>query len=103
MSASGEMLPNKGEKVVYEQAPDGQLMGTRYQIADVHRPLLAVSELCDSGNRVLFGRAGGYIFNPQTGLCRAFPRRGGIYELDQQIINGEPGGQTGPGFIRPGK
>ena len=57
----------------------------KYNIADVSRPLNSISEICDGGNQVVFGRGGGIIYNLETGRETYFNREGGIYILDFHV------------------
>ena len=64
-----------------------------YQIAEVSRPLTAVSATCDSGTWVVY-KPQGFIMNCQTGRRTHFERNGGIYELylwvrNEDIQNGD--------------
>ena len=84
MAASKHTIPNLGEQllnIVTDELKEGKL---KYQVADVSRPLNAVSEICDSevGNRVLFGKNGGVIYNLTSGRETWFGREGGIYIFD---------------------
>ena len=63
-----------------------------FQIAEVTRPLMAVGTTCDNGNIVVYGPAGGCIYNLDTGVQTNFARRGGIYELDLWVRTGDRGG-----------
>ena len=74
-----------------------------YQVAEVSRPLTAVSQTCDNGNWVVFTPEGGYIWSVKTGAVTNFERRGGIYELDlwvkdSDLVRGSPLAD----FPRPG-
>ena len=66
-----------------DEMKDGKI---RYQVAEVARPLNAVSEICDGGGDtgqvVIFGKRGGIIYNPETGSETSFAREGGIYTLE---------------------
>ena len=74
-----------------------------YHIAEVSRPLTAVSQTCDNGNCVMFTPNGGFIWNLKTGSKTNFERRGGIYELDLWVKDADlAGGGTSTGFPRPG-
>ena len=71
ISASDDLIPNLGEQLLNVVAPimnEGQL---KYQMADVTRPLNAVSEICDAGGPegqyVIFSKHGGAIYNPESG------------------------------------
>ena len=50
-----------------------------FQIADVSKPLVSVSSICEKGNRVIFCRAGGMVQNLKTGGLIPFQRESGIY------------------------
>ena len=63
-----------------------------YQIADVTRPLCAVSKMCDKGNIVVFQADGGYIQNP-AGVQTSFRRQNNVYVLDFYVK--EPMTQSG--------
>ena len=49
-----------------------------FQVADVSRPLMSVSKVCEMGNRVVFGAGGGYILNLETGATTPFETKDGI-------------------------
>lgn len=74
------------EQVLSIVTDTGKESKVKYQLADVARPLNAVSEICDAGDpemgqEVIFGRNGGKILNLKTGEITHFPRVQGIYEL----------------------
>jgi hypothetical protein len=77
----GTCIPNEGQQQVQFASDEGHQCGMTWQIADVERPLLAVSHLSAAGNKVVFGKAGGEIINIATGKKIAFQRRGGVYVL----------------------
>ena len=104
MAASKHTIPNLGEQllnIVTDEEKDGKL---KYQVADVSRPLNAVSEICDSeaGNRVLFGRNGGVIYNLTNGRETWFGREGGIYVFDFWVKPGPLSAEKSPGEIGEG-
>ena len=70
-----------GELILHVTIDDGQDTSILFQLADVSRPLLSVSSICDRGNRVVFGRGGGVVGNIETGQEIPFERRGGLYHL----------------------
>jgi len=86
VSASEDTIPNLGEQVLDVVMPSGRETQAKYQVADVARPLNAVSEICDAGGprgqHVVFGRNGGAVINLDTGACTPFEREGGIYCLE---------------------
>ena len=56
VSASKDVIPNVGEQVLNVVTEDGSEGKVKYQIAEISRPLTAVSDVCDAGNRVIFGK-----------------------------------------------
>ena len=54
-------------------------------MADVSRPLMSVSKLCDLGNRVIFGANGGVSLNLQFGEVISFMKEDGVYTFEMWI------------------
>ena len=82
MSASAGRLPNMGQQRLQVKTNEGRDSKVLYQIAEVSRPLIAVSGTCDAGKWVVNTSEGGFIMICQTGGHSYFQRNGGIYELD---------------------
>eukprot|EP00969_Alexandrium_andersonii_P111429 4920752-Alexandrium_andersonii.AAC.2 len=53
-AANGPAIPNLGQKVARFRDPDGRLCGIPFQIAQVERPLVGVSQLTAAGRQVTF-------------------------------------------------
>ena len=54
--ANGEVIEMFWEKhVVLNMTTEGNSMAMTFQVAEVHKPLLAVSRIVEAGNQVLFG------------------------------------------------
>ena len=103
VSASGGRLPNLGQQKLKIKTNEGRDAMVLYQVAELSRPLTAVSETCDNGNWVVFTPEGGFIWNLRTGGQTTFERRGGIYELDLWVKDSDrTGGNQSTGFPRPG-
>ena len=81
-TASGQSIPNRGEKRLEWQDKTGGVGCMTMQVTDVTSVLASVSKICDAGNEVMFTSGGGFIKNQKTGRKTEFTRRGGIYELD---------------------
>ena len=94
-AAGGKGIPNEGEQDLSLVTAEGIPAPFTYQVAEVRRPLCSVAKLCDRGNRVMFGQAGGVVQNMKTGRCTAFRRDGSIYIMDLWLDNNHP-------FHRPG-
>ena len=80
-SASGAKISNEGEKKLHVVTEDGIDAEATFQIADVTRPLSAVSKICDKGNVVVFTQEGGYIQNGM-GHRTFFRRENNVYMMD---------------------
>ena len=74
-SASKHKLPNLGEQLLRAVTEDGAETSVLFQIADVSRPLVSVSAICEMGNRVIFGKGGGAVQNLATGRETPFHRK----------------------------
>ena len=85
MSASENAIPNLGERKLEVVLDSGKATALKYQIADVSRALNAVTEICDAGHHVIFGRRGGVIVNLESGRSSPFQREGNIYCLDYWV------------------
>ena len=53
-TASGEEVPNRGQKVVPVVTEEGAPGMMTYQMAKVHKPLTAVGKVCDQDNICIF-------------------------------------------------
>ena len=102
MAANGGRIENLGQchiKLTDEQGEAG--MKTTVQVAEVSRPLMSVSQICDAnpGNKVIFNSAEGIVTRSGQVLAR-YKRSGGLYVAEMQVseaINGRPAGFRGPG------
>ena len=83
-SASGTKIANEGEKRLQVVTEDGIEAEATYQVADVTRPLSAVSKICDKGNIVVFTQEGGFIQN-SMGNRTVFRRENNVYMMDLYI------------------
>ena len=97
LAANGHRMPNLGEQNVRLHTVEGKQADVKFQITGVTRPLLSVGEICDRGNRILFGQGGGIIQNIETGNTTSSRRCGGTYTLDMCLPKGEEEAQGFPG------
>ncbi len=79
--ANGGIIRNTGQKNCIVQTNGGTAKLLSFQVCDVHKPLLAVSRLCEAGNAVVFHPAWSYIENLKTGERTTLVEREGLYEL----------------------
>ena len=101
LAAGGHRIENKGEinVVVSGEEFPGKVRST-FQAAEVTRPLLSVSKICDAGCKVLFDKDRAVI-KKNGKIVGGFKRRGGLYVADLTVQDpGEASGFTGPGRQR---
>ena len=96
-AANGTRIPNLGQQRVRFTTDEGHSCGMGFQIADVERPLVAVSQLASAGNRVLLGAQRGEVVNVKTGRKMQLQRRGGVYILRMWVPASAAPGFTGQG------
>jgi hypothetical protein len=97
-AANGTRIQNLGQTSVSFKTPEGHHCGMPFQIAEVERPLIAVSQLAAAGNRIELGKDGGKIVNLVTGKVIHLLRKGGVYVLQMKIE-----AAAAPGFPGQGK
>ena len=57
--------------------------GAKFQVIDVRRPLMAVSDIRDNGNTIVYSkRHGDWIINDQTGAATQLYFENGTSNLD---------------------
>ena len=95
-SASKHKIKNLGEQHCRAFTENGEPTEVLFQVADVSKPLVSVSAICENGNRVIFGRSGGVVQNLRTGNQIPFRRENGIYILSMWLLDGND-----EGFGRP--
>ena len=84
-TAGTEKLPNLGQQQIRACTADGNETEVLFQIADVKKPLVSVSTICERGNRVIFGKGGGVIYNMASGVETPFFKKNGVYVLDMWL------------------
>ena len=91
-AADGGKIPNLGQQVLEVTTEEGTPAVVTYQVADVIRPLNAVSAICDAGNEVTFTRTGGYIANEMSGQMTMFRRENNVYVMGMWMLRPPDGG-----------
>ena len=64
--ATGELIPNLGEKKIVAVTDGGVARKLVAHVADVNQALLSVRRMMNSGHRVIFDDDGSYIEDKQT-------------------------------------
>ena len=80
-SATGEEVPNEGQKVIPVVTEEGRNKKVTWQLAEVQKPLTAVGKICDNDAICVFGKRGGFIRDMANGEMTKFNRKNGIYVL----------------------
>ena len=85
LSASGEKLPNMGEKKFDMVSSEGNRAQATFQVVEATRPLCSVSKMCDKGNRVVFGLVGGYVEHFKSRARTRFTRQNNVYVIEMYV------------------
>ena len=96
MTANGGEMQHYGEKEITFMNDD-QVVGMKFQVTDVKKPLLAVRRLVEKGNVVSFGpRAGdNYIKNVETGRVIPMEKKGGSFVIKAHFVKAAENIETG--------
>ena len=84
-TASGEQLPNLGERKIRGLTEDCESVELMYQVADITKQLNSVGKICDTDKMVTFTKLGGYIQDVNTGRRVNFKREDGLYVLKMWV------------------
>ena len=102
----GSPIPNLGQQDVGFRTEEGHQCRLTWQVAQIERPLVAVSHLSASGHKVVLGKDGGEIVHLSSGRKIRLHRRGGVYVLRMWVpAAGTAQGRddrAASGFPRPG-
>ena len=88
-TANGAEMGHYGEKeVTFKDRADGDVVGLKFQVTDVKKPLLAVRRLVEKGNVVSFGPepSQNYIHNVQTGKKIMLEKKGGAFVIKAHFV-----------------
>ena len=83
--ASGELIPNLGEKKFMGICEGGEERMMTAQVCDVNKALLSVKRMVQAGNRVVFEPQGGYVEDTKTGDKIYMRDSGGMYMLKMWV------------------
>ena len=79
--ASGELIPNLGEKKFMGVSESGDARTITAQVCDVNKALLSVRKIVQAGNRVIFDPQGSYVEDIASGEKLQLREQGGMYML----------------------
>jgi hypothetical protein len=91
---NGEQVPNEGEVSLNLTAPAGSGrtadISTNFQVAEITRPLMSVSRICDQGMSVVFTASGAKVYDSGHKEVCQFERSRGLYVSKMQLKPPEP-------------
>ena len=97
---NGEMVPNEGQAHLNLEASTGdggsQLVQSTFQVAELTKPLMSVSQICAKGHKCVFeGDHATVIADDCTTLCK-FQRQNGLYVTTMKLKAPSPFGRQDP-------
>ena len=100
-TASAEILDGGGNFTVSASSTEGHDVTTTFVDALVDMPILSVAKMCEEGQRVIFNKKGGVIWNDATGEKTNFGKRRGVYFL-KKLVPRILVRSSNMDFVRPG-
>ena len=99
---NGERVKNKGQVKLRMKGTDenGLLMNSVFQIAEITRPLMSVSRICDQDMVCIFEKDHARVTKRNGELVARFERDGGLYTCTMKLRRPEQP-NNGMGFVRP--
>ena len=96
---NGERVPNEGQIFVNFTADlgGGETTDLRsvFQVADMIRPLMSVSQICDQGFKCVFTEAHALVMNAEGKTMCKFDRQSDLYVAKLRLRQPEPFGRPG--------
>ena len=92
--ASGDLIPNLGEKCFTAVGESGQARAIKAQVCEVNKALLSVHRMVQAGNTVVFSKQGSYAQDDETGERIYMHEKGGMYMLKMWVRNPSFQGQA---------
>ena len=98
---NGDRVANQGQVKLRMKAKDegGALMSSVFQVAEITRPLMSVSRICDQGMSCIFEKTHARVVDSEGKTVARFERDGGLYTCTMRLRR--PEARSEPGFARP--
>ena len=87
---NGHRIPNEGEFILTLDADDGIPLAIRFQVAEITRPLISVSQLCEKGFHVEFKETHALVVDSSGRTACTFKRKGQLYTAKMTLKAPEP-------------
>jgi hypothetical protein len=99
---NGEKVHNKGQVKLRMKSTDasGFLMSSVFQVAEITRPLMSVSRVCDQDMVCIFEKTHARIVDKEGKQVARFERDGGLYTCTMKLRQPDAVASP-PGFTRP--
>ena len=94
LSATGQEIPNKGQKKVIGKTREGQSRGIVFQVAPVRKALISAAKMNEAGNDVNLRGDSPHILNLKTNQVTALRKEGKTYVLDLWVKTSAASGFT---------
>ena len=97
---NGERVANRGQIKLRMKSKedDGVLMSSVFQVAEITRPLMSVSRICDQGMSCVFEKTHARVVDSNGNAVARFERDGGLYTCTMRLWC--PEARNEPGFAR---
>ena len=84
---TGERVPNRGQIKLRlkSKGDDGVMMSSIFQVAEITRPLMSVSKICDQDLICIFEKTHARIVDKQNNVVARFEREGGLYTCTMKL------------------
>ena len=111
VAANNSKIKNYGMAAVELEQDDGKVVHNNFNVADVCRPLHAVSQICDNGHDMLYKKGCAYVVPEgvfdkilaQVAHVATYPRSGGLYVAKVKVRDPRGAKSKSAGFGRPGQ
>ena len=85
VAADGTRIANVGQQKVKFMTIDGTWMEILFQLAAIHKPLVSVSKLNESGYKVVFDEDDSYIMHKRTRKIVRMRKERGVFTIDAYV------------------
>ena len=89
---NGSKVKNQGQVRLQMKTTDdkAQSLNSIFQVAEITRPLMSVSRICDQGLECLFTKEGAKIMTQKGEVVAKFDREGGLYTATMRLKAPKP-------------
>ena len=86
MVGNGSKVPNEGQVHLNPRSmSSNRAIKSTFQVAEIARPLMSVSRICDLGMRCIFDKLKADIIDSKGDIVWSFVRDGGLYVAKMKL------------------